>query len=71
MDIRAIVAANVRRLRLAAELSQEALADAAAIDRTYMSGIERGRRNPSLLVLQRLADALRVEIAQLVERRSK
>lgn len=71
MDIRAIVAANVRRLRLAAELSQEALADAAAIDRTYMSGIERGRRNPSLLVLQRLADALRVEIAQLVERPSK
>jgi transcriptional regulator with XRE-family HTH domain len=71
MDIRAIVAANVRRLRLAAELSQEALADAAAIDRTYMSGIERGRRNPSLLVLQRLADALRVEVAQLVERRSK
>lgn len=70
MDIRAILGANVRRLRLAIELSQEALADAAGIDRTYMSGIERGRRNPSLLVMQRLADALGVEVTSLVERSS-
>ena len=43
-------------------LSQEDLADRARLDRTYVSGIERGRRNPTLNVLQRLSTALGVDL---------
>ncbi len=55
MDLSALVGANVRRLRLAAGLTQEELAHRADIDRTYVSDIERGIRNPSLLVLRDIA----------------
>ena len=67
MDVRARVGKNVRAYRERAGLSQEALADAAALDRTYVSGIERGRRNPTVVVLERVADALGVRIVDLVE----
>lgn len=50
--------AAVRRHRELMRLSQEELADRAGLDRTYVSGIERGRRNPTLLIVQRLSDAL-------------
>jgi transcriptional regulator with XRE-family HTH domain len=46
-------------------LSQEEFADRAQIDRTYASGIERARRNPSLKAIARIADALGVSLAQL------
>lgn len=46
-------------------LSQEAFAHKAGLDRTYVSGVERGRRNPTLEVLYRLADALEVEVRDL------
>ena len=49
---------RVRELRLAAGLTQEKLAHDAAIDLTYLGGIERGRRNPTLLVIVRLSEAL-------------
>jgi transcriptional regulator with XRE-family HTH domain len=68
MDIRILIGRNIRARRQAAGLSQEDLADQAVIDRTYVSGLERGLRNPTALVLQRLADALDVEVAKLVER---
>ena len=48
----------VRRHRELLRLSQEELANRANIDRTYISGVERGIRNPSLLVMQRIATAL-------------
>ncbi|MGE5565976.1 MAG: helix-turn-helix domain-containing protein [Parcubacteria group bacterium] len=57
-DWKAIVGANVRRLRLAQGLTQEQLAFEAQIDLTYLGGIERGRRNPSLLVIVRIAEVL-------------
>jgi transcriptional regulator with XRE-family HTH domain len=47
-------------------LSQEALADAAGIARSYMSGIERGVRNFSVLHLLKISKALRVKVADLV-----
>ncbi|RYG58238.1 MAG: XRE family transcriptional regulator [Alphaproteobacteria bacterium] len=50
--------AGVRAIRESAGLSQEALADAAGIDRSHMSRIERGRRNVSFLNVCRIADAL-------------
>lgn len=45
-----------------AGLSQEALALAAGVDRTYVSQLERGIANPSLLILWRLADALKMDL---------
>jgi transcriptional regulator with XRE-family HTH domain len=57
---------NVRRLRQKRKMTQEQLAHEAEIDLTYVGGIERGRRNPSLLVLARIAAALSVKITDLV-----
>lgn len=48
----------VRRKREQKGLSQEALADAAGLDRTYVSGVERGVRNPTLRIISILAKAL-------------
>lgn len=56
---------RVRELREGLELSQEAFAHRSGLDRTYVSGIERGRRNPTLDVICRLADALDVEVREL------
>ena len=58
--------ARVRELRLQKSLSQEGLADAANIGRSYMSGIERGVRNPSVLQLLKLARALRIHARDLL-----
>lgn len=65
-DWTAIVAKNVRKLRQQRKLTQEQLAFAARIDLTYLGGIERGRRNPSLLVMARIAEALRVPLPKLL-----
>lgn len=56
---------NVSRLRNQAGLSQDQLAEKADLDRTYLSGIERGVRNPGIKVVIRLARALGVTVAQL------
>lgn len=69
MDWRAVLGENVRRLRRERELTQEQLAFEAQIDLTYVGGIERGRRNPSLIVIARLAAALGVAPATLLEAR--
>ena len=58
---------RIRDLRQKKGISQEALADEAEMHRTYMWGIERGRRNPSLGHLTRIADALEVPLASLFE----
>lgn len=67
-DWRRIVGGNVRRLRNARGLTQEEVAFQAKIDLTYMGGIERGVRNPSLLVMVRIARALSVPPAELLVR---
>ena len=56
----------MRRLRQRAQLTQEQLAFAAEIDLTYVGGIERGKRNPSVIVLARIAEALGAEPADLL-----
>jgi transcriptional regulator with XRE-family HTH domain len=68
MDWRRVVGANIRRLRQARGLTQEEVAFRAKIDLTYMGGIERGRRNPSLLVMVRIARALAVDPTELLRR---
>ena len=65
-DWRAKFGANVRRLRQRRGLTQEQLAFEAEIDLTYVGGIERGKRNPSLLVMARIADALTVPLPKLL-----
>jgi transcriptional regulator with XRE-family HTH domain len=65
-DWRAVLAKNVGRLRRQRGLTQEELAFRAKIDLTYMGGIERGRRNPSLLVMARIAKALSVPLPKLL-----
>lgn len=58
---------NVRARREARELSQEKLAELADLDRTYISSVERGARNISLLSSIRIAKALRTTVATLCE----
>jgi transcriptional regulator with XRE-family HTH domain len=64
------VGSNVRRLRTARGLTQEEVAFRSEIDLTYLGGIERGRRNPSLLVMVRIARALSADPAELLARHS-
>ena len=56
----------IRRRRLLAQVGQEALADLAKIHRTHLSLIERGRRMPTLFVVQQLATALRSTMVELM-----
>jgi len=58
---------NVREKREKRELSQEGLAEAADLDRTYIGGIERGERNPTILSAIRIAKALRTPVSELCE----
>jgi transcriptional regulator with XRE-family HTH domain len=58
---------KIKRLRERKGLSQEALADLAQLDRSYMSGIERGVRNVSVLNLAKIARALSVPPASLLD----
>jgi transcriptional regulator with XRE-family HTH domain len=63
-----VLGLNVRRWREEKGLTQEALAERAALDPTYISGIERGMRNPSVLSVVRIARALGITTSQLMER---
>ncbi len=58
-DYRQVLGENVRTARQSLDLSQEALAHQSEIDRTYISGIERGKRNPSLDLIAKLAETLK------------
>ncbi len=60
MAIRRLVGQNLKRFREAAGLSQEALAFECGLHRTYVSGVERGVRNPTVVVLEKLAEPLGV-----------
>ena len=67
MDVRERLAVNMKRLRKERGWSQEALADAARLDRTYISGIERVVRNPTATVLERIASALDCTLGELLD----
>lgn len=66
MDIKERLGKNIRTLRGRTGLSQEAFADAAGLHRTYISDIERGRRNVTIEVLEKLAKALEVSPGSLL-----
>lgn len=67
MDIRLRIGLNLKRLRQAQGWSQEELADRSGYHRTYISGIERGVRNPTATVLDQLAKTLEASPAELFE----
>ncbi len=62
------VGLNLQRMRRSRGFSQEALADRANLHQTYISGIERGLRNPTVMVIDKLADALDTDPGDLVTR---
>jgi transcriptional regulator with XRE-family HTH domain len=66
MKATALVAWNLRRLRVKRALSQEALAVDAGVDRSYVGRIERGIENPTVETLDKLAAALQVAAAELL-----
>jgi|HubBroStandDraft_6_1064221.scaffolds.fasta_scaffold478870_2 transcriptional regulator with XRE-family HTH domain len=66
MDLKRAMAANVRRLRLARDLSQEELADRAGLSARYVSSVERGVVAASVTVLGQLAKALEVDPCELI-----
>ena len=66
-DPRTILARNLKRLRNAAGLSQETLADRAGLHRTYISSVERAQRNVSLENIFLLASALGCDPRELIE----
>ena len=66
MDIRKVFGANVRVYRLAAGLSQEAVAVRMGVDRAYVSAIERGLQNVTLLTIWQLAESLGVRPVDLL-----
>jgi len=66
MDMRRLVGRNVRRIRLAKGLTQEQFADRCGFSQQYLSDLERGRRNPTVVTLFELASALGVDHVKLV-----
>jgi transcriptional regulator with XRE-family HTH domain len=68
MNGRALVAWNLRRLRVRQGLSQERLAYDAEVDRSYVGGLERKAENPTVDVLDRLAATLNVPLVEFFKR---
>ena len=64
-DIRAKFGKHLRKIREGKGLTQEGLADLAGMHFTYIGQIERGKRNPSLINLERLAKALKIDPGKL------
>ncbi|MGB9115153.1 helix-turn-helix domain-containing protein [Bradyrhizobium sp.] len=71
MDVRRIVGLNIRKHRIASALSQEELASRMGVEQFYISGLEAGRRNPTLVTLWRAADALGITPTKLLDERGQ
>jgi transcriptional regulator with XRE-family HTH domain len=70
-DVRRMVGQNVKRLRIAAGISQAELADRMGVDRAYVSGLEQGQRNPTVVTLWHIAKALGVKVQSFLEERKR
>lgn len=66
VDIAAFIGPAVRKHREIMRLSQEELGDRAGLDRTYIGQVERGKRNPTMVSLQRISHGLGLELDVLV-----
>jgi transcriptional regulator with XRE-family HTH domain len=69
VDLQQAFGLRIRRLRTEAGFSQEELANVSGLDRTYIGGIERGERNPSLRNIYRISSALAVPITAFFDAR--
>lgn len=67
MDVRTLVGLNIQRLRRERGISQEELAFRSHCTRGYLSGLETGRRNATILILEKIARALDVQVVDLFE----
>ncbi len=67
MDMRKIVGQNVKRLRLAEGLTQEQLAEKTGFGQQYISGLEQGQRNPTIVTVHEIAVALGVSHIELLK----
>lgn len=67
MDIKKKFGNRVKALRLELKMSQETLAEEAELDRTYIPGIERGQRNVSITVIEKIAKAFKMKIIDLLK----
>ena len=67
MDVRRRLARNLTKLRHDIGWTQEDLADQAKLHRTHVSGLESGRRNPTIIIVERLAKALKVSASALLQ----
>jgi transcriptional regulator with XRE-family HTH domain len=66
MDMRRLVGRNFARLRLAKGFTQERFAEVSGVTQQYVSGLERGKRNPTVVTLYHIATALEVTPVELV-----
>ena len=67
MDVHRRLGLNLKKLREEQGFSQESFADHCGLHRTYISGIERGVRNPTVVILDRIAKALKVPAGALLD----
>lgn len=67
MDVRRRLGQNLKKLREEQGYSQESFADHCGLHRTYISGIERGVRNPTVVIVDKIAKALKVPAGQLID----
>lgn len=65
MEIKHILGANVRHLRESMGWSQDKLSEKSGLHRTYISGIERGTRNPTISIVDQVARSLNVPVSML------
>ena len=70
-DVRFMVGRNVKRLRMAAGLTQAALAERMGVDRAYVSGLELGQRNPTIVTLWHISKALGVGLQTFFDAEKK
>lgn len=66
MDMRKLVGRNAARIRREKGLTQEQLAERSGLSQQYLSGLERGRRNPTIVTIYELATALEVNFLELL-----
>ena len=67
MDVRRRLGLNLKKLRDEQGFSQESFADHCGLHRTYISGIERGVRNPTVVIIDKIAKALKVPPGVLLD----
>jgi len=66
MDLCKVVGGNIRKFRLEKGFSQEELSFESGLHRTYISSLERGKRNATIIALGQIADALKIKPSQLL-----